>query len=723
MKLCAACNNTFADTETFCPHDGEVLQESPENIVGQVIEGKYKVEGFIAQGGMGAVYRARHILLGDQVVIKTLRSEMRGNAEWLKRFQREGKAARAFRHPNAVTVYDLSAGSDGLIYMVMEYVEGHTLDRELKRRGRFSPAEALDVLEPVADVLDAAHARGVVHRDLKPENVMLGHEDRGGTVIKVLDLGIAKLVGAGDVHASNATSLTVAGQILGTPYYMSPEQWGEMPRDGNPEVDGRTDIYSLGVIFFELVAGRKPLGGRTLSELRQKHVAEPLPLLSEVAAGVPAEFSRGVARAMAKDRADRPQAAGELVEELRSALGMEPRAHRARARATDAGTIHSTEAGRARGTNAQGRDEAATAKLSPGAGQAEHSHAETVLTSEFESPATGPGRETGAQPPRHVTGGNVAAQRDGVRETFAARASGKQAGATGDSWQQQASGAQRHSVSETRAAQAIPGTRVAFENEASNQGGRVVTAPEPRRSLAPLVAVGVLALLIVAGVGGWLAWRSMQPKPATVVAQPTPAPGNSAPSKPAEAPKVEKIEAASFWFEAFDKPEGAAGKRVAETAATLVSGQRFRFHFMPQERGYLYIIGPGAGGNAQMTILTAQGAGALKSNLVGAGADFGFPSVNGAKLKLDDTPGSDEFTFIFSPTPLMSPSFLTGKFLHELTPAEVKEFEDFRAQFKADAPSVAVEGDGGEKRVVVSAPPSATSGGKPVIFDVRINHR
>src|ERR687886_1933503 len=198
MKFCAACHSTFPDTESFCPNDGEVLQESPESFVGRVIDGKYRVEGFIAQGGMGAVYRARHILLGDEVVIKTLRSEMRSNAEWLKRLQREGKAARAFRHPNSVTVYDLSAGSDGMIYMVMEYVEGHTLDKELKRRGRFTPAEALEVLEPVADVLDSAHKRGVVHRDLKPENIMLGTDGRGGTTVKVLDLGIAKMLGAGE---------------------------------------------------------------------------------------------------------------------------------------------------------------------------------------------------------------------------------------------------------------------------------------------------------------------------------------------------------------------------------------------------------------------------------------------------------------------------------------------------------------------------------------------
>src|SRR3712207_5656593 len=150
MKYCATCNGTFDDGLSFCPRDGEVLQEPPEEMVGRVIDGKYRVESFIAQGGMGFVYLARHILLGDRVVIKTLRPEMRTNAEWLKRFRREGQAARAFRHPNAVTVYDLSTGADGLVYLVMEYVEGHTLDRELRARGRFTPAEAVEVLAPVA---------------------------------------------------------------------------------------------------------------------------------------------------------------------------------------------------------------------------------------------------------------------------------------------------------------------------------------------------------------------------------------------------------------------------------------------------------------------------------------------------------------------------------------------------------------------------------------------
>jgi serine/threonine-protein kinase len=669
MKFCSTCSKTYAEGQTFCPDDGEVLQESPESFVGRVIDGKYRVEGFIAQGGMGAVYRARHILLGDEVVIKTLRSEMRNNSEWLKRFQREGKAARAFRHPNAVTVYDLSSGSDGMIYMVMEYVEGHTLDAELKARGRFTPEEALEVLEPVADVLDAAHARGVVHRDLKPENIMLGAGGRGGTVVKVLDLGIAKIVGAGDVQPAGVTSLTMAGQILGTPYYMSPEQWGELPRDGGADVDGRTDVYSLGVIFFELVAGRKPLVGTTLPELRQKHVAAPLPSLGEVAQGVPEEFARAVGRAMAKDRGDRPQTAGDFADELRASLGLSQRTRVRGLHTTDAGALQTSSgasptAHLARGTTADARDTGT---------------AETIVTHESDSP--GAGRATSAGGSRHATSGNV--RREGARATVASES---QVG-TGyfDGGQ-----------------------------EASQQGAGVsVTAPEPRRTLAPLIAGGALALLLVAGLGGWLVLRGRRAEPAAPPVTPQP-------TRPTVVPKAE---AASFWFEAFDKREDATGKRVAEAPAALKSGQYFRFHFIPKTRGYLYIVGPGEGGNAQMMLLTARGAGKLKSNLVGGGADFAFPSIGGQRLIIDDNPGADEFTFIFSPTPIASPAFLAGEYKHELTPAEVKALEDFRAQFKADAPEVSVRGDGDERRVVVLAPEPAIEAGRPLIYDIRIDHR
>lgn len=702
MKLCAACNNTFADTETFCPHDGEVLQESPQDFVGRVIDGKYQVESFIAQGGMGAVYRARHILLGDQVVIKTLRAEMRGNAEWLKRFQREGKAARAFRHPNSVTVYDLSAGTDGLIYMVMEFVEGHTLDRELKRRVRFSPQDALAVLEPVADVLDSAHGRGVVHRDLKPENIMLGRDDRGGTVVKVLDLGIAKMVGA-DVHAGGATSLTVAGQLLGTPYYMSPEQWGEMPRDGNPEVDGRTDIYSLGMIFFELVAGQKPLGGRTLAELRQKHVSVPMPRLDSVTEGVPEEFGGWVARAMSKDRGDRPQTAGELIDGLRSALGLPERGRGHSMRFEGAG-FDADARGHGSGPSATGRVSPETSADAPA-----HASADTIVTSDFDSdiPPADRARETSAQQ-RAKTGGRAASSYDASRETIVDRAADTRADSS--------------AVAPHTSAQHV--TR----NAAAVAAGPVVeTVQEPRRSLVPLVAGGALALALLGGFGGWLALRDTKSNVNSVgpgVQNPS---SNVAPNVNANVPSnAPRVEAASYWFEVFEDTKDTSGERVSETAPTLPSGRQIRLHFTPKERGYLYLVGPIEDGNAQATFLTALGDGApkepLKSNYAAAGVDFAYPSAS-RRITLESQTAADEMTFIFSPQPLDSPAlaFLAAKPLSKLTPAQVSELEKFRAQFKSDAPTFAVVGEGDGKRVAVNVP--ATAEGRPLIFDVRVNHQ
>src|SRR5215210_8244495 len=180
MKYCSICKSKYEDNVSFCPKDGEVLEDDPSSIVGTVLDGQYNIETLLGKGGMGAVYLARHILLGDRVAIKILPPEVRNNAEWLRRFRREGQAARRFRHVNAVTVYDLRTAADGTIYMVMEYVEGHTLDAELKKRGRFTAQEAFEVLTPIMSVLDTAHSMGVVHRDLKPENIMFGNPTGNG---------------------------------------------------------------------------------------------------------------------------------------------------------------------------------------------------------------------------------------------------------------------------------------------------------------------------------------------------------------------------------------------------------------------------------------------------------------------------------------------------------------------------------------------------------------
>src|SRR5260370_42102719 len=324
MKYCSVCNEKFDDTLSFCPKDGEVLEEDPSSLIGSVLDGQYQIEGVLGKGGMGAVYRARHILLGDRVAIKVLPPEMRSNTEWLRRFQREGQAARRFRHPNAVTVYDLRTSGDGTIYLVMEYVEGITLDAELRKHGKFSPADAVAVLDPSISVLNASHPMGVVHPDLKPENIMIGKPSTGGEpVVKLLDLGIAKLREVAGAEKTGNTNLTIAGQMLGTPYYMSPEQWGELPDDGNSEIDGRADIYRLGVVLYELIAGKRPFSGVTLAELRRQHVSVVPKPLHEVDAGVPESFSNAIARSIAKDRSQRQATADELEHELRSALEAE----------------------------------------------------------------------------------------------------------------------------------------------------------------------------------------------------------------------------------------------------------------------------------------------------------------------------------------------------------------------------------------------------------------
>lgn len=313
MKICPVCKNKYEDNLSFCPRDSAVLQEDRESLVGTILDEQYEIEAFIAEGGMGAVYRARHTMLGDKVAIKFLPREMRRSPEWLKRFQREGQAARRFRHPNAVAVHDMRMSSDGDIYLVMEYVEGKTLDHIVASfGGKLLPTASIRVIEQIADVLDAAHQTGVVHRDMKPSNIMVADE---GGVVKLLDLGVAKIL-----DSSDDGELTTAGQFIGTPPYMSPEQWGEIPRDGGHDIDGRTDIYSLGVMTYQITAGEQPFKGTGVLEYRRAHCREDAPELSTKVENLPPGWSQAVARAMQKDRADRFETAGEFADALRSSV-------------------------------------------------------------------------------------------------------------------------------------------------------------------------------------------------------------------------------------------------------------------------------------------------------------------------------------------------------------------------------------------------------------------
>lgn len=658
MKYCTLCSAKYDDSISFCSIDGEVLEADPASLVNTVLDGQYQMEALLGKGGMGAVYRARHILLGDRVAIKVLPPEVRTNAEWLRRFRREGQAARRFRHPNAVTVYDLRTAADGTIYMVMEYVEGHTLDVAIKTRGRFSAAEALDVLAPIMSVLDTAHSMGVVHRDLKPENIMIGKATDAPPIIKLLDLGIAKMREIAGDNGGN-TALTMAGQVLGTPYYMSPEQWGEIPRDGSSEIDGRADIYSLGLVFYEMILGRRCFSGNTLHELRREHVSTMPRPLREAAPDVPRGFSDAIERATAKDRGDRQATAGELANELRAGL--------ATPASGDSATpaVNLTE----------------TVAINSGRETSSDVNAPTILTldaAETSAPAARPSSIDAtvfesAKPVPPLPAATVA---------------------------ESASMASSMTVPQVvkPAPPAVP-----------------APLPASKSKAGIVIAVGVVLVLILAiGVGGFLFWQSSK---STTTGSNT-SNTNSSGTTVADAPK----EISRYWLELEPETSGGPVTRVA-APVPIASGVSFKFKFEFTENGYLYIFGPGGDSNQPTAFLTTKPlpATGVDSNQVTSGVQFSFPAGS-YNLTLDKTPGTDKFTVIFARTPLPAPSFLnelvTG---NPLSAAQQADLKAFVAKYQEQRTVTELDESNARAPFVrVKAKPNPN--GDPIVFDIRIQH-
>lgn len=314
LKRCPHCDARFSLSSLLCPVDGEVLIEDASTLVGTTLDDTYLVERMVGQGAFGSVFQARHTLLDDIVAVKVLRSEVSSNPDLLRRFLREGKAARAIQHPNVVAIHDLRTTSSGLAFMVLEYVEGETLRALLGRKKVVDVDQLLKILGPIAAALDHAHQNGIIHRDVKPENIMV---DVNGSNVsaKLLDLGLAKLRELSD-DVQKATALTIPGQYLGSPAYMSPEQWGEPQPDASTDIDHRADIYSLGVIAYEALTGEQPFRAGSLGELRKAHVEHSPPLASERAAGVSRRMALVIAQALDKDRNRRPESASEFHRQL-----------------------------------------------------------------------------------------------------------------------------------------------------------------------------------------------------------------------------------------------------------------------------------------------------------------------------------------------------------------------------------------------------------------------
>lgn len=319
MKACNICGKQWFNDIKFCPIDGVPLEDTSVSdplayLVGQVLNHTYKIESKIGEGSVGTVFRAKHLGIGDTVAIKVIISSKTEKSDSLLRFRREAKAARRLSHPNAVTVYDFNITDGGLLFMVMEYVDGVTVEKYLQENAPLRPQRALEILRPVATVLDVAHNLGIIHRDLKPANLMICKDTSGNEQIKVLDFGTARLVASEDTESAESVLTTLQGQVLGAPIYMSPEQ------ALSESVTPATDIYTLGVVLYHMLAGTVPFNFPKSYQIMMAHINDTPDRPSERNPGLPVEFDEVILKAMAKKPEDRYKTATAMVDDLAQAI-------------------------------------------------------------------------------------------------------------------------------------------------------------------------------------------------------------------------------------------------------------------------------------------------------------------------------------------------------------------------------------------------------------------
>jgi hypothetical protein len=285
--------------EARCPYDGSptLLVPREDDLVGTTIDGRFALTGLLGRGGMGVVYRACQLSMEREIAVKILKREHAENREAVQRFFREARAVSRLTDPHTVTVLDFGQTNDGLLFLAMEMLRGRTLfDAVRAEPGPMDPARAIRIVDQILSAVGEAHAVGVLHRDLKPENVFLVQGEETRDFVKVLDFGISKLIG------EEGTPLTGAGKVFGTPAYMSPEQ------ANGRNVDRRSDLYAVGVILFELLAGKPPFAGTTPIAILVKKATEEAPSLYHVNPDlrVPEGLERLVARLLASDPDLRP---------------------------------------------------------------------------------------------------------------------------------------------------------------------------------------------------------------------------------------------------------------------------------------------------------------------------------------------------------------------------------------------------------------------------------
>lgn len=311
MKECQLCKNCFTDDVNTCPNDGMPTFHS---ISGEpVLEGKYHLECRLGQGGMGVVYKSRHAYLKTLLAIKIILPDLVGNdPQLVTRFRQEALAAAAIRHQNVVGVSDYGVAQGTMPFLVMEFVEGETLHDLLDKEKKLSPERALELMSAIAAGVGAAHHQGIVHRDLKPLNIMICKDKSSmSEAVKILDFGLAKIK-SGELLGSFIQAQTTG--LMGSPYYMAPEQWAD------EEPDAKSDIYSLGIMLYQMLAGDVPFKGSSIPAIMKKHLSDEVPPLSQFGIQVAPQVELAVRHTLEKEPEKRTASVEQLVEELRTAI-------------------------------------------------------------------------------------------------------------------------------------------------------------------------------------------------------------------------------------------------------------------------------------------------------------------------------------------------------------------------------------------------------------------
>jgi hypothetical protein len=457
----------------------------------------------------------------------------------------------------------------------------------------------------------------------------------------------------------------MAGQVLGTPYYMSPEQWGEIPRDQSVEIDGRADIYSLGLVFYEMILGRRGFAGNTLHELRREHVSTKLQPLHELVADIPRGFSEAIERATAKDRGDRQATARVLADELRAGLDTPSRS--TAPLPNQAGDLTETVAVNNRvSTNAD-------------------VNAPTILTADA-TPTSPVGRSvprddgTVYEPAKPQPAPPPPPVRDASATVVESAA--------------MASSVTVPQVPPKPVPAAVP-----------------VVAPASKSKAGLLIGVAVVfVILLAAGLGGFLLWNKSRSSGVTTT------PNTNKPSVVATAPK----ELGRYWLELEPANKGEPTTKVA-ALVPVASGQAFTFHFNFDEDGYVYIFGPGK--NNQLTaFLTSKPlhATGFTTNKVSKGQEVSFPKGN--TLTLDEKPGTDRFTIIFSKSQLSTPSLLDEAVTFEpLSASQLADFKAFVSKYQETPPVIELD-ETNPKAQFVKVKTTSDPSNNPLVFDIRIQH-